>query len=258
MYKEIQRKAGYLASIGRQVLGIESYRQIRLAGKLQKASGEEMDFDKSPIVASEAAFTVALLPAAIYVSASADESKGQEVLKTPQKITRGLKLLAAVGYDISPLIAALIARHPLPLLAKPVLNALVHIARDMGEAKKFKETKNHLPKAEEGTYAFLEKVLDESYDKNLDAGIVRDSQGNIIAVVSKEAICVATGGSCMDIVMPKTEGKQKWMDHAHVTEEDLVVANVSSKRSTEVAPITPPDIRTLVSSVKEVFLGKDN
>lgn len=82
---------------------------------------------------------------------------------------------------------------------------------------------------------------------------MKDSQGKAAAIVLKEEVCERTGGSCMQLILPRTEGQRRWLETAHVTEKDIVV-NVGSEKT----PKAPPKIEDLMEDLKKYFSQKDS
>jgi hypothetical protein len=85
----------------------------------------------------------------------------------------------------------------------------------------------------------------------LKAAVVRDSQGSAVATVLKEAVCARTGGSCMELILPKGESKERWLEGAHVTKKDVIV-NIFSEET----PKSPPKIEELIKDLKKYFSQK--
>ncbi len=245
------RKTGqYVGEVASKSVGIGWYQQLDRADKLKK----EMDHPNASaqIEKMMVTFLLTLTPATMNFSVSKEEDESSDP-KIRSKFITGVKFLSTLSVDLSPLVTPMVVssafHSPLPLLGllgKPLCNAVVQVTSDIVDARAFR--KKDSPKANSGTYGLLEKAHSEFYDPKLKAAVVRDSQGKVTATVLKEAVCARTGGSCMELVLSKREGEERWLEGTHVTEKDVIV-NISSEKTPEA---TPPKIEDLMRYLKSL------
>lgn len=98
--------------------------------------------------------------------------------------------------------------------------------RDIGRyLKRFlgRVTHDELPKAPDGTYAFLEQVAQKFHNPLSNMGVIVNPQGQVLALISKEETCRETNGSCMDLFLVYGHGRESWKKVTHVTQRDCVV-----------------------------------
>ena len=206
-------------------MGFGIYQQLKQVDRICEQIGQPK---RIPLEKAVVIFAYTLFPATIYSVSEAEEDNPSDS-PTRAGLKRGIRLIRGLSFDIPsivvPYIMLINAQYKLALLgllAKPLFNAVSHIASDVMQAREFK--RKDLPKASPGTYDLLEKAYDESYDRHLKLGIVKDSQAGTRAVIRKEEICAESGGSCMVLYVPMEDGAKKGIGYAHVTGKDVVVS----------------------------------
>lgn len=142
-------------------------------------------------------------------------------------------LIPAVVSDIAPL--GLMFVNPLFGLTKPLINIAGNLVGDIVDRRLFGGDK--LPKASEGVYDLLEKAYRRFYDEASGAGIVRDSEGKVVATITEERVCVI-GGSCLDLRVMSTHGNF-FEEGTHITRGNRI-ANTFSFITEEVPPEQDP------------------
>lgn len=113
-------------------------------------------------------------------------------------------------------------------------------------------THDELPKAPDGTYAFLEQVAQKFHDPLFDMGVLVNPQGQVWAIISKEETCRETSGSCMDLFLVYGRGRGSWKKATHVTQLDRVV-NIGVHNPENVPEGTPqPTIEGMLQELKDL------
>lgn len=252
----LRRTGEYIKNVASRSVGIWYYSGFGKENKIRKEIGQSTS--TGPLERVLVTLDKTLFPAT-DLSVREDKPSDANIPDIRSKFIKGAKLLGAIGIDLStlvtPIAVSIATKDSLPLLGitgKLLCNAVVQVSSDIVDARAFR--KKDSPKANSGTYALLEEIHNESYDPELKSGVVRDSQGKVVAVVSKEEVCARTGGSCMELILPKREGEERWLEGAHVTEKDVIV-NISSEK-TSTAP--PPKIEDLMEDLKKYFSQKDS
>lgn len=245
----LRRTGKYIRTIASRSVGIDQYQQYRQHAKAWKEI-DHPDKDIVHIPGLMGTFGTTLAPATINLLAGGDEPSDSKIRS---KFVAGVKSLSSFSIDLAPLFTPIAVeaatQNPLyflGLLGKPLVNGVVWVASDMADARAFR--KKDSPKANVGTYSLLEKIYDQSYDPKFKSGVVRNSEGKVAAIVRKEEVCARTGGSCMELILPKTEGEGRWIEFAHVTEKDVVVNTGSEK-----TPKAPPKIEELMEDLKKAL-----
>jgi len=246
--ERLRRTGQYVGEVASKSVGVGWYKQFDQAVKLRKEIGHPNATAQIEKVMVTSVLT--LFPATMKFSVPKEEDEFSDS-KIRSKLKTGVKFISGLSVDLAPLatpIAVAETTHsPLPLLGllgKPLCNAVVQVTSDIVDARAFR--KKDSPKANSGTYALLEKAHNEFYDPKLKAGVIKDSQGRVVGTVLKEAVCARTGGSCMELFLPKGEGEERWLEGAHVTEKDIIVNTFSEK-----TPKTPPKIEDLMEDLKK-------
>ena len=205
----------------------------------------------------------ALMPGALVSSKLDSSSKPQTKLSELTRVVKsGVKLLSALSIDLAPLVAPIVlatntqnSLFLLGILGKPLCNAAVWVTSDMADAAEFR--KKDLPKATPGTYDFLQKAYDASYDPRLKIGVIKDIQGQVLGAIRKEKVCVESGGSCMVLYVPIIEGEKRHVGHAHVTEKDIV-ADIGVLMGGQSNQNIPTSIGELMEDVRKSLSHKES
>ena len=250
--ERLRRTGQYVGEVASKSVGVGVYQEIRQVNKILVQIGQPNIHQIAQVVGT---LGNVLLPATMYLTLSEEDSSSKSKTIKSRLIT-GAKLLGRLGIDLSTLVIPIAAltttENSLPLLGyigKPVCNAVVYAALDAMNASAFK--RKDLPRGPEGTYDLLQGAYKENYDPHLKIGVIKDSQGRVVGTVLKEAVCARTGGSCMELFLPKGEGEERWLKVAHVTEKDVVV-NIFSEKT----PKSPPKVEELMEDLKKYFSQK--
>lgn len=248
----LRRTGEYIKNVVGRSVGSDQFEIYGQQAKILKAIDRP---DRSP---TELDLTVIIINRIMFPAASRNVLAEAPDGKIRSIATQGVKYVVASGIDLLPLAVPLVVevatQNPLyflGLLGKPLYNTVVQATADLIDARAFR--KKDSPKADSGTYDLLENIYAESYDPNLKAGIMKDSQGKAAAIVLKEEVCERTGGSCMQLILSRTEGQRRWLETAHVTEKDIVV-NVGSEKT----PKALPKIGELMEDLKKYFSQKES